>query len=164
MIGPDKGDGSLTETLSAAKSLAVSEHISIRGPITKAEVPDMLATGDIFLNTSRFDNTPVTVIEAMAAGLCVISTRAAGIPFLLSHEQDALLVPVDDCEAMAAGVRRLLTDQDLAMKLQRNANEKSGNFDWDLVLPRWETLLSSVIQTCKASKHSGIVTERERLV
>lgn len=145
MVGPDRGDGSLSETLALASTYKVEEHLEVRGPITKDDVPALLDTGDIFINTSRFDNTPVTVIEAMAAGMCVISTRAAGIPYLLSHEKDSLIVPVDDVEAMAVAVRRVLADQDLAAGLQDGAREKASTFDWASVLPMWESLLTSVM-------------------
>lgn len=164
MVGPDKGDGSLKRTLSEAESCDVREHVTVRGPIAKTDVPAMLDVAHILLNTARFDNTPVSVIEAMAAGTCVISTRVGGIPYLLSHEQDALLVSVDDPDAMATAVRRLLGDENLAIRLQRNAAEKAASFDWDNVLPRWEALLTSVAQRRSLRKRKRIVTESQRLV
>lgn len=164
MVGPNKNDGSLQQTLTVAQSCGVREHITVRGPIGKTEVPATLDTADIFLNTSRFDNTPVSVIEAMAAGTCVVSTRVGGIPYLLSDEHDALLVPAGDFEGMAAAIRRLLADKQLAARLQRNAAEKAAAFDWDNVLPRWEALLTSVAQRGSFGKQTAIIHESERLV
>ena len=68
------------------------------------QVPSELNEFDIFLNTTFVDNTPVSVLEAMACGLCVVSTDVGGLSFLLEHEGDALLVPPDNPKAMAAAV------------------------------------------------------------
>jgi glycosyltransferase involved in cell wall biosynthesis len=104
-----------------------------------------MSRGDIFLNTTNVDNTPISVLEAMACGLCVVSTNVGGIPYLLEHEHDALLVPPDDPAAVATAVRRLLTEPDLAEQLSRNARQKAEKFDWSIILPQWEALLISVL-------------------
>jgi glycosyltransferase involved in cell wall biosynthesis len=144
MIGPDKGDGSLQETQTVAQELGIIERINFPGGIPKAEVAQWLSQGDIFINTTNIDNTPVSVIEAMACGLCVISTNVGGIPYLLAHDQDALLVPPDDPRAMAAGIRRLLTEPDLAERLSLHARQKAEQFDWSVILPQWEALFKEV--------------------
>jgi glycosyltransferase involved in cell wall biosynthesis len=87
MIGPDKGDGSLERMQQLASSLDVSNDITIIGGIPREEVPIWLSKGDIFVNTSNFDNTPVSVLEAMACGLCIVTTNVGGIPYLLEHER-----------------------------------------------------------------------------
>jgi glycosyltransferase involved in cell wall biosynthesis len=144
MVGPDKGDGSLERTMCVAAELGVTDRVTLPGGVFKTEVPHWLNKADIFLNTTNVDNTPVSVLEAMACGLCVVSTNAGGIPYLLEHEHDALLVPPDDPEAMAAAVRRLMTEDGLAERISRNARRKVEQFDWSIILPQWETLLSDV--------------------
>ena len=144
MIGPDKGDGSMQRTKRVADELCVTDRIAFPGGVFKAEVSQWLNKADIFLNTTNVDNTPISVLEAMACGLCVVSTNAGGIPYLLEHEHDALLVPPDDPEAMAAAVRRLLTEVGLAERICRNARQKVEQFDWSIILPQWETLLLGV--------------------
>ncbi len=57
----------------------------------------MSLEGDIFLNTTNVDNAPVTVVEAMACGLCIVSTDAGGVPDLVEDEHEALLVPCERC-------------------------------------------------------------------
>jgi glycosyltransferase involved in cell wall biosynthesis len=66
-----------------------------------------------------------------------------GIPYLLEHEKDSLLVPPHDAEAMAKAVARVLTDPALAARLSRNAREKAEQFDWRSVLRRWQELFVS---------------------
>lgn len=146
MIGPDKADGSFEATRQVVTKLDIEGKIDLVGSVPKKEVPTWLNRADIFLNTTSVDNTPVSVLEAMACGLCVVSTNVGGIPYLLEHEQDALLVPPDDPEAMANAVRRLLTEPILAARLSRNARLKAEGFDWSVVLPKWKALLTSIAE------------------
>ncbi len=144
MIGPDKGDGSLELTRDLALKLGVEDKITFTGLIPKNTVAHWLNQGDIFLNTTRVDNMPVTVLEAMACGLCVVSTNVGGIPYLLENECDALLVPDGDHVAMATAVQRLVTEDGLAKHLSENARRKAEHFAWSNILPKWEKLLMEV--------------------
>ena len=146
MVGRDKGDGSFQRTRELAAALGVAERISYAGGIPKRDVPGWLRRGDIFLNTTDVDNAPVSVLEALATGLCVVSTNVGGIPHLLVDEQDALLVPPADAAAMAAAVRRLLNDAALAERLSRAGLAKAARFDWAQVMPQWEALFAAVAE------------------
>lgn len=149
MIGPDK-DGSLAKTKEMAAVQRVNERVRFVGGISKKDVPVYLEQADIFLNTTSIDNTPVSVLEAMACGLCVVSANVGGIPYLLEHEKDALLVPPGDAQAMADAIRRILKEPGLAGKLSSGARQKAEQFDWTQVLPQWEKLFEEVLET----KHS----------
>jgi glycosyltransferase involved in cell wall biosynthesis len=121
------------------------ERVTFGGAIDKRDIPGVLDRADIFLNTSNVDNTPVTLLEAMAAGLCIVSTDVGGIPYLLQHGYDSLLVPPNEPEAMAYAIRRILTEPQLAGYLSRNARLKAEQFDWSNILPRWDALLTSAV-------------------
>jgi glycosyltransferase involved in cell wall biosynthesis len=149
MIGPDK-DGSLADVRAEAKRLGVLDRIDFAGGVPKSEVPGLLAAADIFLNTTTIDNTPVSLIEAMATGLVVISTAVGGIPYLVENERDGLLVPVGDCDAMANAIRRALYDPGLAPRLSRGARSKAQNFGWDSILPRWEALFHEIARNASS--------------
>ena len=56
-------------------------------------MPGQLDQADVFLNTTNYDNTPVSVLEAMACGLPLVSTNVGGIPYLLEDGKTALLAP-----------------------------------------------------------------------
>ncbi len=144
MVGPDKRDSSLQKTMAAAKEYGVEEHVDFLDPVPKRLVPRALQLGDIFLNTTTVDNTPVSVLEAMAAGARVVSTNVGGIPYLLQDGVDALLVPSEDDTAMADAVRRLLLDRELADRLQQQSRAKLKAYHWDVVLPQWEELIRLV--------------------
>lgn len=144
MIGPDKGDGTLQETQRLIEKLGLQKNIEIIPGISKNKVPEYLGNADIFINTTDVDNAPVSVLEAMACGLCVVSTNVGGIPYLLEDGKDALLVPPNDPEAMASAIRRILTEPGLAQRLSLNARKKAEQFDWSVILPQWEALFSEV--------------------
>ena len=143
MIGPDRGDGSRQAVEQAIETLGVAERVMLVGGVPKTEVPQWLNKGDVFINTTNIDNTPVSVIEAMACGLCVVSTNVGGIPYLLKDHHDSLLVPSADENAMAAAVRSILIDTNLSKRLSQNARASVEPFDWSIILPEWENLLIS---------------------
>ena len=143
MIGPDRRDGSLQATLQEAKRLGVSDRVQIIGGIAKSNVGGALSGADIFINTTNVDNTPVSVLEAMACGLCVVSTNVGGLPDLVSDGWDGILVPPRNPEAMASGIRRILGSRELAAHLSVNGRRKADQFDWSVLLPRWERLLQA---------------------
>lgn len=147
MGGGDKGDGSLKKTQEETDVLGVSSFIEFSGKIPKANVPDWLQKGDIFINTTNVDNAPVSILEAMACGLCVVSTNVGGISYLLEDEKDALLVPQNDPVAMADAVSRILTVPGLSKRLSENARKKAEQFDWSIVLPQWEKMICEVADT-----------------
>ena len=138
MVGPDK-DGSLQTTKDFAKSLGITVNFS--GQLTKEEWWELASKHDIFINTTHFDNTPVSVMEAMALGLPVISTKVGGIPFLLANEQNALLVPDNDITAMTNAVLDLLENKPKNNLLITNARTFIEQMDWELVKQSWVSIL-----------------------
>ena len=145
MVGPDKSDGSLQGVQRSLSRLGLLDRVTIQPGVPRECISAWMNKGDIFLNTTQVDNAPVTVMEAMTCGLCVISTNVGGIPYLLEHERDALLVPPNDAHAMAQAVRQVLVSPGLSKWLSVNARRKAEQLDWSVLLPRWERLLTSVV-------------------
>jgi len=145
MIGPDKGDGSLERLLQAAKDCNVEDNLLVIPAIPHAEVPTYLDQNDIFINTSNYDTAPRSIIEAMANGLCIVSTNVGGIPWLIKDSTQALLVPPNSPQEMVEAVKRLLTEPELASQISRNAHNASKKYTWARVLPLWESLFMEVI-------------------
>lgn len=152
MVGPDRGDGSAARTRAAARDLGVADCVEFRGAVPKWDLPRVFTEGDIFLNTTNVDNTPVTVVEALASGLCVVSTSVGGIPHLVTHEHDALLVPPDDVAAMVHAVRRILETPALAERLSLNGRANALGRDWAVMRPMWERLLRTVVVGLPAAR------------
>jgi glycosyltransferase involved in cell wall biosynthesis len=144
MIGPDKGDGSLEAAREAARRAGVADRVTFAGPVPKSDVPAWLDRGDIFVNTTDVDNTPVSLLEAMACGLCVVTTDAGGIPDLVAGGRDALVVPRGDAGALARSVCRVLEDPPLAASLSRQARARAEASDSNRVFALWRDVLSRV--------------------
>lgn len=139
MVGPDK-DGSLLETKEFAKSLGLK--VNFTDKLSKKEWTNLAAEHDVFINTTHFDNTPVSVIEAMALGLPVVTTNVGGIPYLLTNEKNALLVDDNATDAMVQAIVLLLSDAVLAQQLVVNARLLVESMDWQQVKLQWHQLLA----------------------
>jgi glycosyltransferase involved in cell wall biosynthesis len=145
MLGPDKEDGTLEALRERIAHHRLGERVEIVGGVPKDQVPEWLDRADVFLNTTTIDNTPVSVIEAMASGLCIVSTDVGGIPYLLRDGENALLVPQGDPEAMADAIRRILREPALAAALSERARAASLASDWVRVREAWVALFADVL-------------------
>jgi glycosyltransferase involved in cell wall biosynthesis len=141
MVGPDRGDGSLERTRRRIEEHGLSPFITIIPGVLKSQVPLLMDQADIFLNTTNIDNAPVTVYEALACGLCVVSTDVGGIPDILSDRKNALLVSREDVEAMTCAVADLLSGRIDCAGLSLEAHRTARQSDWNVVLPRWISIL-----------------------
>jgi glycosyltransferase involved in cell wall biosynthesis len=107
-------------------------------------MPGLYDEADIFLNSSDIDNMPVSIIEAFASGLPVVTTDAGGIPFIVVDGRTGLITKRGDYEAMAACAIRLLEDDELRAMLVRNAREECLKYSWAAVRDQWLGLYSEV--------------------
>lgn len=141
MVGPDK-DGSLGTT----KAYAEQQNVSVifTGGLPKEKWIDLSKEYNIFINTTHFDNTPVSVIEALCLGLPVVTTNVGGIPFLLENHTNAVLVEDGDSEAMANTVLELIQDEDIRKTLSQNGRKYVERFDWKYVKHKWRNIFGEV--------------------
>lgn len=145
MVGPDTGDGSLSRMQALAHELSVQDRIKVVGGKPHIEIPIWLSKADIFINTTNYDAAPRSMIEAMASGLCVVSTNVGGVPFILENEKEGLLVPLDDPQSMANAIRRILFEPGLPERLSANAHNKAQQFDWSFILPQWHEIFNQLL-------------------
>ena len=139
MVGPDK-DGSLEETRKYAEQQGV--EVTFTGRLSKLAWLELSQNYNVFVNTTHFDNTPVSVIEAMALGIPVVTTNVGGIPFLLEHRKTALLVDDGAVIQMTEAVLELMRDEELRKVLVRNGREYVEGFDWEVVKRQWGLIMS----------------------
>ena len=83
----------------------------------RADIPELLAHSDVFVLSSRSEGFPVSVLEAMAAGLPVVATDVGGVAEAVEDGETGLLVPATDAEALARALERLLADGELRRRL-----------------------------------------------
>ena len=144
IVGPDKGDGTKEQLLARIAEHKLNDRIELVGPVPKAEVPDWLNKGDIFLNTTRVDNTPVSVLEAAACGLCIVTTNVGGIPYMFASSGAAILVDNERADQMVEAVRRILTSPELARSMSTAAIELTRSLDYSSVCEVWDARLRSI--------------------
>ncbi len=140
MVGPDK-DGTLDKVKQLVKQYQLEDKVEFTGALSKEEWRKKSEAYDFFINTTAVDNTPISVMEAMALGLVVVSTNAGGLTFLLEHGKDSILTDVNKPEQMARAIRELIQNPGKAQTLAGNARKKAGSFDWENVKKLWHQWL-----------------------
>jgi glycosyltransferase involved in cell wall biosynthesis len=111
--------------------------VDFKGVAEHSRIGRFYDEADIFINASRVDNMPVSVLEAFASGLPVISTEPEAMRYLVEHERTGLLSTPGDAEALAQNVIRILRDSELAERLIHNARQELQRYTWPVVREQW---------------------------
>ena len=143
MAGVDKGmEGTVRRTVN---DLGLSDAVRFPGFLNAEEKIVEFDSADIYLNTNLIDNMPVSVIEACAFGLPVVASRVGGVPFLIDHGENGMLVPGEDVNAMTVAIMKLLSDPLLTRKISRGARQLAERSDWKSVRNDWENVLNKTL-------------------
>jgi glycosyltransferase involved in cell wall biosynthesis len=139
------GDGDRRSSLEALVAERRIEGVRFVGRVPHHRMGEWFDRSDILVNSSRADNMPHCLIEAFAAGVPIVSTRAGGIPWIVQHESNGLLVPCDDPFSMANEICRLLEDASLSLRLVATGREQCATkYSWDAVRRQWAHLYGIV--------------------
>jgi len=117
--------------------------VSFTGKLSKMEWIDLSKNFDIFLNTTNFDNTPMSLMEAAALGLPIVSTRVGGIPYLLEDQKHALLVKPNDVKMMLKAIKNVIEHPLEAHQRTLWARQLVEDFDWKVIKDKWIRVLNS---------------------
>ena len=140
MVGPDK-DGSLEICKQLATELNVLHRIEFAGLLSRDQWIKLSSSHDIFINTTNFDNLPVSIIEAMALGLPIISTNVGGIKFLIEDTVNGLLVNPNNVQEFVIAIKTLMVNNTLVTNLSAHARTFAEKYDWSCVKQQWNALL-----------------------
>ncbi len=140
MVGPDK-DGSLQRCKKVAEELELP--VTFTGLLSKKEWIKLSEDFHIFINTTNFDNMPVSVMEAMALGLPVISTNVGGLPFLIENGIDGALVSPNNAEAFVNTIANFCNNPAETSSISRKARLKMEQYDWKEIKHKWIKLLDA---------------------
>ncbi|WP_405371151.1 glycosyltransferase family 4 protein [Nonlabens sp. Asnod2-A12] len=138
MVGPDK-DGSQVACKRLANSLDIK--VTFTGLLSKKQWVELSKSQNIFINTTHFDNLPVSLIEAMALGLPIISTNVGGISYLIDNGITGKLIPDNDVNAMVKSVDELITSPLECDTIIKTAKKYAHQFSWSEVSKDWRALL-----------------------
>jgi len=131
------GDGSEKAALvSLCRDLAIADSVHFVGNVANEQMRSHYDQGDIYLNSSRVDNQPVSILEAFACGLPVVTTAVGGIPYMVTHGEDALLAPDNDAAGLAVQMDTLLRDQALCQRIIQNAHRRIQEHAWENIYSR----------------------------
>ena len=132
------GSGPELATLQAlVAQLQLAGSVEFSGRIDNADIPGVYASADCVVNSSTVDNMPISILEAFASGVPVVSTRAGGIPDMVEHGVSGLLVPIGDDAAMAREVLNVLQDSALAAGLRRTGLAQAKMYAWPQIRDKW---------------------------
>jgi len=140
MVGPDK-DGTLNDVQQLIDRYQLHDSVEITGVLSKSEWHKKSEDFDIFINTTNVDNTPISVIEAMALGLPVVSTNVGGLPYLIDDNKDGVLVDKEQPILMAKKIVEIIEEN--KNSFAKMARCKVENFDWSVVRRQWFKLLNN---------------------
>ena len=133
-----------------AVSLGVAEGICFAGRLDREQIAALYHDADLMLNPSRVDNMPNSVLEALACGLPVVSTRVGGVPYIGRACVSALLVDAGDVKAMADAIGRVLRDAEFARGLAAAGFADVQQYTWARVRPRLSELYGRVLPASEA--------------
>ena len=137
------GDGAMREEiLKQAKKLNCSEYVKVTGFVSNNEVPKYLSEMAVFVLPSRHEGTPNALLQAMAAGLPIVATSVGGVPQLIKHGKNGLLVPPENSEALAKAIIFLLKNKELAKKLGLQAHKDAKQYSVDRIVKVYEKILN----------------------
>lgn len=127
------GDGPSREALEEYVKKQGLQDVTFVGRVDNSMIYDYLDQADIMLSAPRIDNMPVSVLEAMNAGLLVISSRVGGVPYMIEEGVNGLLFESDNDEALAEKMLLALHQPEKTVEMCRNAKEALGQYAWDSV-------------------------------
>ncbi len=139
------GDGQLFPEIQAqVAELGLTKRIHLPG--SRSDVPELLAAADIYVSSSIWEGLPMSILEAMIAGLPVIATGVGDIPRVVTSDA-GLIVPPAQPEALAEAMARLLDDPALCQSMGAAARRHSlAEFSADVWMDRILALYREVIE------------------
>ena len=154
VVGSGSQDASLHEL---ATTLGL-RHVTFAGRVAPSEMHRYYSDADIYVQTPSIDNMPLSVLEAFASGLPVVSTGIGGVPAIVADGVHGLLVPDNDDAAAADAVIRLLEDPGHARQLAAAGLASCAPYAWPVVREGWfdayRTASSAAVQACGAASQA----------
>lgn len=140
------GTGAMREALDGlAERMSVSHLLRYVGTVPYDKLHESYQGADIFVLTSMSEGMPAVVLEAMACGLPVIATDVSGNEELVRRGENGFLVPVEDTEALAQALVKLIRDKDLRERMGMRSRQLVQPHEWRDIVKRYEMILKEVV-------------------
>jgi glycosyltransferase involved in cell wall biosynthesis len=139
------GFGSQRAMLEALAAELQLRGVTFVGRVDSSRMSELYDAADLFLNASNIDNMPLSILDAFATGVAVVTTNAGGIPYMVRNGETGFLVELDDDTALADAALRLLRDPALASRITSSARQEClDQYQWSVVSRQWEQLYESL--------------------
>lgn len=119
-----------------ARTLNLDAAVHFTGRVENEHMSVLYRSADAMINPSLADNMPISILEALASGVPIVSTNVGGVPFLVEDGRTALLVPPRDPQAMAQALMQVLTTPDLARRMSEAGLASVQQYTWQCVRER----------------------------
>ncbi|NJP07594.1 MAG: glycosyltransferase family 4 protein [Chloroflexaceae bacterium] len=141
-------------------------HIRLAGFVSNQERLDALAAADLFVLPSRTDSFGIVYLEAWCAGLAVIGAAAGGVPEVIRHGVNGLLVGFGDTSALATAIERLLRDRELARAMGAAGRARvHRQLTWDHLYGHVRQVYAELSTPAAQTHHTkpGIITKKQNV-
>ena len=142
----------LTDQLKASFPAAIRNRISVHPFLSRDAMPALYASHDIFVFPSLVEGMPLTLLEAMAGAMPVVTTNTCGMSDLIDNEANGLLVPAADAAALGNAVDRLRSSVDLRRTLGLRAQESARRYTWDLIARQLEHVFQLAVESRRQAR------------
>ncbi len=155
MAGNDKGLENKVKEL--AQNVGLSGAVKFAGFLDEEQKLKEFSGADIYINTNRVDNMPVSVLEACAFGLPVVATNVGGLPYLIGDGENGVLVANESVGEMTAAIKYLLDNPGFTRKISRGGRLLATRSAWSSVRRDWEKLFGEILEEkeARSSKNSA---------
>ena len=133
MVG---GEEEIEPGRAQARKLGVAPWVLFLGAQPRERMPLYYAACDVVVIPSRYESFGIVALEAAACGRPVIATSVGGLPYAVSPDRTALLVPGNEVAALALAIQQILVDQDLADSLSQQGRKWAEDFSWSRICDR----------------------------
>jgi glycosyltransferase involved in cell wall biosynthesis len=143
------GDGpELGKIEALTRKCGLTEHVRFLG--LRTDVARLLHAADLFLLTSISEGIPLTLIEAMAAGLPVVATQVGGVPEVVQDGATGLLAPARDADSLAGKIKCLAGNPELRRQMSQRARDRArGCFSECLMHGKYLELYTEIVGGCR---------------
>lgn len=141
MRGPDEGvRDKIEKMVKNVKGIKVMHETR-----DKKEIAEMYQASDVYVLPSYREGLPLTLFEAMAAGLPIVATPCNGVPYEIKNVVNGFLVKYGDIAGLKRSVLRILDDKELAKKFSKNNRGKSKNYNWNIISKKYREVYEKVV-------------------
>jgi len=128
-----------------AEKLELNDCVKFVGQIPNERVSEYMAASDIFILPSLSEGFPVVILEAMASGLPIVTTRVTGLPEIVNNGENGFLVEPRNPQQLAEKILLLFRENGLREEISRNNKEKVKKYDWKIIIDELEGIYQSCL-------------------